>query len=347
MIFKGNWDDFVYKYNNWNILPSKPDDRDFPLTKIAKVSSNIVRKASLDHNVPFVLDQKNTPKCVGFALTGIMNGYFNFYNKLPEGGFSPEFVYWLADDYDDLPSGTKGTTLRAALKVAHKIGMLPWKFLPFRNDHVRPKITQEMFDEAAKYKIKGYARLYSFEEICQAIMAGKFVLIGTVVTKHDWSDGYILTPEGDYYLGGHATYISEYDLDMVFNTFKTFIGGFNSWGEEWGLDGQFWMSKAFTEYELKDMNMNALFEAWAIDMPELPKPKVFHDEDKIIKEFNVAPHIKDGRIFLALRDLSKEILGLHDYNFHWDNKEKKAVINTKDKIITMWEGKKEFEVKYK
>jgi hypothetical protein len=282
-----DWQNFINRNDvkNWAVKPSKPDSRDYSLSTIIKLPFiDIPKNASLDYLVPFVLDQKQTPKCCGFGITGVMNAYYNFYGKLPPNGFSPEFAYWLADEFDELPEGTEGTTIKAVLKVAHKYGMLPYNYLPFTNNHIKPKITQQMMDIASQYKIESYARLNNFTEICQAIAAGKYVLIGSIVTKNDWSDGYILNPEGDYFTGSHCSYISEYDLDMIYNNYKTFLGGYNSWSENWGLNGQYWMSKTFTEYKFKDLDMCALFEAWAINMKELPKPNEDNQKNKEVNK---------------------------------------------------------------
>lgn len=296
------------------------------MSTIVSGLKEIPEKASIDYTVPFILDQKNCPFCAGFAMDNIGNALFNNIGKMPNKGFSPSFTYWKAKEIDGL-SGQDGTTLRAVLDVSRKWGFLPWEHLPFTGDCKKPKITDKMLAEASKYKIKGYAKVNNFNEICQAIAAGKFVIIGTIVTSVNWADGWILEPSG-WLRGGHATIISQYDMNLTYKEngklYEQFLGGDNSWSEVWGIEGKYWMAKYYTEYILKDFgNTPCLLDAYAVDFDTLPEPKINDvtqpkKEEKIMKMSVPMQVIPPGHTMLGFRSIY-EALGA---KVEWGKNEK-------------------------
>lgn len=296
---------------DWPVKPSIPDYRDrlYTISSLVKNQVDLPKVASLHHLVTSVgleHDQFKCPFCGGFALIGVMNAYLKYMGILPPGGLSKVYAYWMSREISGIPDDIPGTTPRALLKVAQKYGICSENMLPFTGDCNKPVITDEMHKEAAKYRIKSYRRLYSWSEVIHALAAGYLCLIATMVTTDNWmdDDAYILEPLG-YYKGGHLTSVHGYDLTREYKGYKEFLDGLNSWGDDWGESGHFWLAKHYFNFKM-DIGMPAVFEIWAVEMDDLPEPKIIDEKptDRVkIKEFRVAPQVVDGRTMLPVREL--------------------------------------------
>ncbi len=322
------------KFKNWPVKPSKPDSRDWPLRAITD-PIRIPDAASLKHYNTGILNQQQSPLCAAYSIVSILQAYYG----LPPDTLSPRFVYWQAKLIDGIPD-QEGTTLRAVLQVTQKVGACPERLCPSWPDWSRPAFTPKMMTAAAKYRIKSYARLNvgTLAEIEAAIASGRMVLAGSLVTSDDWADGWILRPEGAW-LGGHATVLSEYDRGLSHGGYTRFAGGPNSWGVDWGLSGYYQMAEQYANWRELDLGITALWEAWAVEfdqsfVPQLPAQ---------MYEFDSAPVIDPAtdRTMLELRGLAN-ITGARKID--WDNTERKVTLEYPDRIVTLWIGRREYQV---
>lgn len=332
------WQELVTaKFKDWPVKPSPPDERDWPLRAIVKPVS-VPDAASLKHYNTGILNQYQSPLCAAYSIVSILHAYYN----LPPGTLSPRFVYWQAKLIDGIPD-QEGTTLRAVLQVAHKIGACPERLCPSWPDWSKPVFTPEMIAEAARYKIRAYARLQvgTLTDIEQAIASGRMVIIGSLVTRGDWADGWILAPEGQWG-GGHATVLLEYDRNLTYNKYKRFVGGPNSWGTSWGMDGFYQMAQSFAEWKCDDLDgMPSLYEAWAVEFERPFVPRI----PEQVKTFDVAPMlmpIEGGdRTMVELRGVAS-VTGATD--IRWDSVAKTVTLEYPDRVVTLQIGKKEYQV---
>ncbi len=342
---QSQWENLINNsiFNNSALIPSPPDERDYPLQTFLGEVIPFPDKASLRKYVPYILNQEKSPLCAAYSIANIINSYLNMVGKLPPGGVSPRFIYWQAKKIDGLKPGTVGTTLRAVLQVVHKIGVCPESMCPSLPDWSEPKFTDEIMEEAAKYKIKGYARLNvgTLEEIQRAIANGRMVLTGSLITAGNWADGWIIQPEGNI-LGGHATFDNEYDKNLTFEEkgkiYKNFVGGVNSWSTKWGLNGCYNMAEHYAQFKYVDLgNIPALMEAWSVEF-DIPFEPSYGPTKK---EFDVAPIIINGRTMVELRSLVK----LADVkNIDWNEKEQKVTLQYANKTVVLYIGKKEYTI---
>lgn len=266
------WERFIQEHPDWNLYPSPPDERDYPLQAIGIDTTIPVQKRVMLPDPPFILDQGNTPECVGATGTGILNAYFDRKGTLPPGGLSMSYLYHRCKQEDEIPD-VDGTYPRIALKIMQKEGVCSERLYPFNS---KLSITPEMRQEALNYRIKAYARLYGLEQVKQALSQGKYVFIGTIVTKTNWHDntkegGFLGLPEGAI-LGGHATWLKGYDDNLGFRAFMGYLRGVNSWGESWGDKGSYWMPYEYVSWRLLDLpDFQAFQEAWAVEFDEPAK----------------------------------------------------------------------------
>jgi len=313
------------------MLPSPPDERDWPLSRIV-APVTLPRSVRLDHLVPRIKNQGSCGTCVGHAVSSATETGYKQKKQLPEEGLSALFIYARSKQEDGIPD-VQGTYPRVALKIAQKEGTVPESIFPYvlLRDCNRPPIPSESIQAHAEYKIKAYARLWTLDEIKQALASGKIVVAGILVTSSflDWNgQGAIGVPDGHIY-GSHAVVFCGYDDD------KKAIRGVNSWGEKWGDKGFFWLSYDFFSWK-SDIGMTGFMEAWAVEFEEVLQPpqKIELWIDKNIAvvngvevpidpgNSNVVPRIIEGRTMLPARFIA-ETLGKR---VSWDAKERKVTI---------------------
>jgi len=219
-----------------NLVPSPPDERDFPLSG---VMPEILRYPE-EYPRPFdltIINQGSTPTCVGCSGATIKQ-----FLELKEKEFILPDWQWLYAQcklIDGMPT-LNGTFFRAVLTVLKNTGC---KLQGQNND---PSI----------YRIAEYRRVddLSFEGIKKTIAVYGHVLGGWRGTNAGWGSEIIRAPRAGEQTWGHATALTHY--------FKDYLGGQNSWGEYKHKNGLF---KSPEDY--------LPFEAWVVllDTPNVSK----------------------------------------------------------------------------
>ena len=262
--------------SGWHESPQ--DERDFPLSALPIEATEKPEYASLQKYVKEVLNQKDAPVCVAASICAAFQSVYGI-------KFSMRWLYWQAKKIDGLPPNTDGTTFRAALQVVTKQGLCPEEFCPTFPNWKDTTSTPKMEVEAAKYKLKSYARLTvgTLEEIEKSISQGYFVLLGAIVDSVEWmNDEYLIKPEGAF-LGGHAILGFEYDEAMKYLTYEDFVKILNSWGTDRGRNGYYYMAEAYAKATQADLaGFKFLREAWAIEFFEKLTPELRGDDALLI-----------------------------------------------------------------
>jgi len=183
--------------------------------------------------------------------------------------FSPAFVY------NQLTKGNcTGTHIGATLDKLSEEGTLSLAEFPYTDKSCDTEPSNQQMQKAKNYKLRGYNRLtlkdddYKIdkEAIKQNISQGAPVVIGMAVggtfynitngseiwkpTQKDRNaikkslDGHIVDDGGGESFGGHAMCVVGFDDGYEGGAFQIM----NSWGENWGNKGMFWMKYDDFEY---------------------------------------------------------------------------------------------------
>lgn len=223
---------------NLVLFPSPTDNRDVAAEAvISPILGESPIPSEFDFGKTTQKDQDGIPKCVGCGSTEIKEA-----SEKKETGIVTEFdddwMYQqckLLDGMPDMP----GTFLRIAMLVLKNIGCLPKGGNP--NDAAL----------IAKYRIAGFVRVQTTSDaIKRAIYTLGPVMVGFRGSNGGWATALLRAPLPGETIWGHAVKEHGYVLQW--------IKGQNSWGADWGENGNF---QAPLDY--------MPFEAWAI-LKELP-----------------------------------------------------------------------------
>lgn len=199
-----------------------------------------------------VADQGSTGSCVGWATAdSVLRWHFVRAGRLSSSQLlSPRFV-WMAsketDQFNTRPSAfieTEGTSLKAALDVARKFGVVRDLTLPFTSGKLYPGRASTFYAVAAQRKILAYFNLGTSLTNWRTWLATK----GPILTRLDVDDTWDLATENagelDEYKpettrGGHAVALVGYRPGAFIVR--------NSWGTGWGDNGFAYASLAYAQ----------------------------------------------------------------------------------------------------
>ncbi len=176
--------------------------------------------------------------------------------------FSPAFVY------NQLTRGNcTGTHIGKTLDKLTDQGAVSLQTFPYSDEDCSRQPNNTLFQQAEQFKMKGYNRLtlkhddyrIDLEAIKQNIAQGAPVVVGMAVggtfyqigsegvwrpSQKDFAalakgmGGHIVDDGEAAAFGGHAMCVIGYDDNFEGGAFQIM----NSWGDDWGRDGMFWMS---------------------------------------------------------------------------------------------------------
>ncbi len=156
-----------------------------------------------------ILDQGEKPMCGGYAAYQLLQS-----EPVPQKVSSPEAIYRKARALDGLPPNTSGTTIFAVIEALKKLGC----------------IKDQFFAHTA-------AQIFDYVASTSPVLIGSHWLEGM---DNPNGSGQAKAKGGS--TGGHAYLCHGVDF-IAGRVYFT-----NSWGEDWGVNGTFWMSmKEFTK----------------------------------------------------------------------------------------------------
>jgi len=207
------------------------------------VVQSVLIPSKSNNAIPKVVSQGKFGTCVSFASAYLKASQEAIDSK---ADVSRLMIYELCKEIDGLPVGTEGTTPIAAMQVLTKTGSCLETTFPYSLMGTNTKYTDAMVKEASNYKIQGYARCYTIDDIRQALHQSGALLIGISVTEafYNAKTKFIPSVWGGQILGGHGLCVLNYDDNIVnpYTNEKGAVQIINSWGTGFGENGLIWLS---------------------------------------------------------------------------------------------------------
>jgi C1A family cysteine protease len=220
----------------------KKDPRDYRdlFYKVAN-NSGIKNKVDLREWCSPIEDQLHLGSCVAQSIVGAFELMIN--KSQPENfkDLSRLFVYYNARLLEGYTEEDTGVYVRDGIKALHQWGVCTENLWPYLIDKFAETPGAESYIDAKTRIIDSYYKINSIEGIVESLNSGHPVVTGVHVfgnfdTVGIDSDPILSMPNStDSLLGGHAVAIVGYD-----NERQHFICR-NSFGEQWGEYGYFYM----------------------------------------------------------------------------------------------------------
>jgi hypothetical protein len=199
-----------------------------------------------------VADQGSTGSCVGWATADsvirwhlVRAGRSGRTEKL-----SPRYLWMAAKETDQFNSRpttfveAEGTSLKSALDVARKYGIVKDRLVPFASARLYPGDAKTLYAVAAQLKILAYFNLGDNLTNWRTWLATKGPILTRLDVDSTWqaateTKGVLDEYDEDSGMGGHAVAIVGYDPGRFIVR--------NSWGARWGDGGFAYASLAYAQ----------------------------------------------------------------------------------------------------
>jgi len=211
------------------VIKSPEDKRDYVFSKIYKAVDIPKAYSCMDIMFP-VRDQGSQGSCAAMSAAAMKE-----FQEIKDVGIrkylSPQFVYNLRENQD-----SEGMSNRDLMKILQDKGICFESTFSYGN--LKPP-TQKALSEALNYRINNYARIYTLNELKQALYIKGPCIVAVPV--YNYTEKLWVERPGDIFLGGHDMCAVGYDDD------EEVIWIRNSWGNEFGLAG--YTKMAYSEFE--------------------------------------------------------------------------------------------------
>lgn len=199
-----------------------------------------------------IFDQGNLGSCTANAIC-FVKMYLDHVENVQAGGYfhhlSRLYLYWHERELEGTVNEDSGAYIRDGFKVLQKRGCCGESFYPYDHNFADTP-TADAEENAAMHKISGYYRVY-LPQLKHVLAEGYPVVIGIDVYESFESaevarTGIVNVPKtSEKLLGGHAVAVVGYTPYYVICR--------NSWGEEWGDKGYFYLPWAYFDNYVSDM----------------------------------------------------------------------------------------------
>ncbi len=197
-------------------------------------------------------DQGSTGSCVGWASAdSVIRWHLVRAGKLTQSDrLSPRFVWMAAKETDQFNSRpttfveAEGTSLKAALDVARKYGLVKDSLVPFASGRLYPGDAKTLYAVAAQLKILAYFNLGTNLTNWRTWLATKGPILTRLEVDSTWqaasdTKGVLAEYDPESAQGGHAVAIVGYGPGRFIVR--------NSWGSRWGDRGFAYASLAYAQ----------------------------------------------------------------------------------------------------
>ena len=258
---------------------------------------NAIKQLDLRSKCPAVYDQGHLGSCTANAI-----GFCYHFDELKQNNqssFIPSrlFIYYNERNMEGHTSDDSGAEIHDGVHTINTIGVCPEDNWPYDINKFSEKPADNCYELAKNHQSVSYQAVeQSIDQLRAAIISGFPVVFGfTVYDSFESPDvtktGIMPMPkEGEKILGGHAVAIVGFD-----DTQKLFIVR-NSWGENWGDKGYFYMPYEFI------INPSYASDFWVITKT--------HDCNKVMLENHIKNRIFQQKILdnlIYINDKEQEL----------------------------------------
>jgi C1A family cysteine protease len=248
-----------------NVEPSRDTERDWRMEHARKSGALPATRAALPSSTDLrepswwkIGDQGATGSCVGWATgDSVLRWHFIKAGRMPqEHRLSPRYIWMASKETDSSTSQpttfieSAGTTLKSALDVARKFGVVRDSVLPFTIERLYRGQSKTFYAVAAQLKIGSYFNLGHDLDDWRTWIATKGPILTRLDVDRTWDDAKANKGNMDLYRpdttrGGHAVALVGYTPDrfIVRNSW-----GVTGWGDQgFGYASLAYAQEAFTE----------------------------------------------------------------------------------------------------
>ncbi len=242
----------------YNLKPDKEDLRDkiFRSTRF-KTKTVLPRVVDLRSGCSDIVDQGELGSCTANAIASGFREYWeNQVGKLTP--LSRLWLYWKERNIEGRVDEDSGAYIRDGMKILQKMGCAPEIDWPYDISKFRQTPSAMSSKDAGQYKITEYHRVSDLTVLKSALAEGFPVVIGIQVYESFESDqvaetGIVPLPtRSEQFLGGHAVLAVGYWDDAKIKGRGVVICR-NSWGENWGDKGYFYLPYNYCVSYVTDM----------------------------------------------------------------------------------------------
>lgn len=252
-----------------NCIPSRNIEQDWQFEHalaalLFKIPKNIPDSVDLRESWWEIGDQGATGSCVGWAAAdSVLRWHFVKANRIGANEqLSARFIWMAAKESDRIVSFPttfiehEGTSLKTALDIARKYGVVKDSFLPFKSGGLYTGDSKNFYAEAAKLKISSYFNIGRNPKNWKNWLFSKGPILVRLNVDDTWDKAFSTKGNLDVYhpntmRGGHAVALVGYTRDRFIIR--------NSWGAiNWGDKGFGYASLAYAK--------NAFVEAYGVSL---------------------------------------------------------------------------------
>ncbi len=227
--------------------PDVPDIRDFRYGQrgVIKKQKSIPRSYDLRHLCPPVYDQGQLGACTAFAI-GSLYQFLQRKQGQEDYRMSELFIYYNERDYEGTVDSDSGAMIRTGMKVVNKLGAAANVEWPYEIKKFRNRPFEDAYGNALNHQSITYESIPRDVTVLKQLIYQGFPFVFGFAVYESFYDsevansGLMRMPQQDEtMLGGHAVMGVGYDDDKQMFVIR------NSWSEEWGDFGYFYMPYAY------------------------------------------------------------------------------------------------------
>lgn len=226
----------------------RPDIRDEYHEFSEYSSSELPAKVDLRDKCPPVYNQGKLGSCTANAIVGAYQ--FDEIHQEEPSPINPSrlFLYYNERDTEGHDDTDSGAEIRDGIKSICKVGLCSEASWPYDITKFTEKPSENCYQEATQHQCVKYRRVsQNVNDLRTCLARGNPFVFGFEVFRSFEAQevaqtGIMRMPtEGEEVLGGHAVMCVGYS-----DSKRCFLVR-NSWGEDWGEAGYFWMPYRFME----------------------------------------------------------------------------------------------------